>query len=209
MLAPRELPPEFLAWNHKYGAPSGHTDIPRWKRKLMSTEAIAKLRGPFAIQKNNSIRRFEYPWAFQAAELKSGLRVLELGGGLSGFQFALALNGCSVLNVDPGSESMGWPCNQESMRKLNERFGTRVELQNSTIEKAALPAASFDRAYSISVIEHLPEAAVSQAMESHSPMLEAELFLCTYDRSFFESFSVLFAPGERVRPKSKYNGADR
>lgn len=183
MLATTQLPLQFAEWNQVHGAPFGrHLALPRWKKWFLSKEAIEKLRGPFAMQINNSIRQFEYPWAFHAAGLKPGMRVLELGGGLSGFQFVLNLQGCSVVNVDPGMNSAGWPCNQESIHKLNRRFGTRVELRNTTIEKAGLADDSFDRAFSISVIEHLPEKAATDVMQQvHRCLKPGGLFVLTTD----------------------------
>ena len=83
--------------------------------------------------------------------------VLEIGGGLSGFQFVLDQHGCQVVNVDPGMAGEGWPCDQNSMAKLNQRFGSHVELRNTTVDKANLPDGSVDRVFSISVIKHLPK----------------------------------------------------
>jgi len=64
------------------------------------------------------------------------MSVLELGGGLAGFQFVLDQAGCRVVNIDPGMKSEGWPCDQQSMQTLNRRFKTSVELRNTTIENA-------------------------------------------------------------------------
>lgn len=115
--------------------------------------------GPFAIQPNNTTRRFEYPWAFHATPLDAGMRVLEIGGGLSGFQFALDRHGCAVVNIDPGLEAkgIGWRCDNASMARLNQLFGTSVELRNTVISDAQLAPESFDRAFSVSVLEHLPD----------------------------------------------------
>jgi SAM-dependent methyltransferase len=120
------------------------------------------LRGPFTIQDNNTTRRAEYPWAYFATPLEPGLQVLELGGSLAGFQFVLDRAGCRVTNVDPGNEShgRGWPVDQESIRTLNRAFGTAVQLQNCFLSEAPLQRASFDRAYSISVLEHIPVAEI-------------------------------------------------
>ncbi len=119
-----------------------------------------RLNGPFSWQVNNTTRAFEYPWAFYAAPLAPGMRALEIGGGLSGFQFVLDRAGCTVTNVVPGLEAAGtrWPCDRTSIEKINRLFGTRVELLNTSFEKVDLTKESFDRAYSISVIEHLAPA---------------------------------------------------
>jgi SAM-dependent methyltransferase len=120
------------------------------------------LRGPFSFQHNNSTRRAEYPWAYFATPLEPGLQVLELGGSLAGFQFVLDRAGCRVTNVDPGIEShgLGWPVDHDSIRTLNRAFGTAVQLHNCFLSEAPLERASFDRAYSISVLEHIPVAEI-------------------------------------------------
>ena len=159
MLAPAKIPPSFSNWNNSNGAPYGHhVKGLWWKKRLFPAEVIEKLRGPFAIQSNNETRTFEYPWAFYAADLQPRMSVLEVGGGLAGFQFVLDRYGCGVVNVDPGMFTAGCPCDNTLIEKLNRRFGTRVELRNTTIEKAGLQDEQFDRVFSISVIEHLPES---------------------------------------------------
>ncbi len=168
MLAPRLTPKPFRQWNEKQGAPFGTPVFAeRWRSRLLPDAAMLRLRGPFSIQPNNTIRRFEYPWAFHVAPVKDGMRVLEIGGGLSGFQFALARAGCHVVNVDPGlgARGVGWQCDDASMARLNRAFGTAVELRNTVVPEAGLEDASFDRAYSISVLEHLPDDEIVEAMQ--------------------------------------------
>jgi len=112
------------------------------------------------------------------------MKVLEIGGGLSGFQFVLDRAGCDVVNVDPGMEARGkgWPCDEASMRKMNAAFGTHVLLRNCTIDRASLEPASFDRAFSISVLEHLPEDERDQVMRSVFDCLKPNgLFILTVD----------------------------
>jgi SAM-dependent methyltransferase len=181
MFASLPLPEKYAQWNRAHGGPSGYP-IRRLNRWFSSTEMIARLRGPFALQPNNSIRAFEYPWAFEAGNIQSGQQLLEIGGGLGGFQFVLDQQGCQVTNVDPGMDGEGWPCNAESMKKLNARFGTQVKLINTTIAKASLPDACFDRVFSISVIEHLGEAdATSVLKQAHRCLKTDGLLILTVD----------------------------
>ncbi len=165
MLAPSSLPEKFIQWNVRHGAPFGRSSV--WKERCLPRTLYERYRGPFAIQPNNTSREFEYPWAFYAMPLKRGQRVLEIGGGLSGFQFVLAQEGCSVVNVDPGMEAKGkgWPCDVESMNKLNNLFGTSVDLRNTVLTEANLKPESFDRVFSISVLEHLPDEEIEEAIQ--------------------------------------------
>lgn len=168
MLAPRTLSADFAAWNRKHGAPFGRSlrRLARFRRWIPD-ETWERLRGPFAYQVNNNTRAFEYPWAFHAGGIERGMRVAEIGGGLSGFQFVLDRTGCTVVNVDPGlrASGVGWPCDEASMRRLNARFGTTIDLRNTTARHAGLDEGACDRVFSISVLEHLPDDDVHDAME--------------------------------------------
>src|SRR5262249_36139669 len=172
-------------WNNRHGAPFGRP-IPRkriWDF-FRPRKSVEQLRGPFSIQINNTTREFEYPWAYESAQLKPGMHVLEFGGGLSGFQFALGQIGCDVVNVDPGLEAKGrgWPCDPASMERLNDFFGTHVELRNTTIENAKLGEGTMDRAFSISVIEHLTDEDIVDAMRCvHRCLKVGGLFILTVD----------------------------
>jgi SAM-dependent methyltransferase len=185
MLAPAALPERYQKWNDRYGAPFGR---PVPKRRLIDyfspPRSPEQLQGPFSIQTNNTTREFEYPWAFESAQLKPDLRVVELGGGLSGFQFVLDQCGCYVINVDPGMEAKGrgWPCDSTSMERLNHLFQTHVELRNTTMENANLADDSADRVFSISVLEHLTESDIANAMKHiHRCLKPGGLFILTVD----------------------------
>lgn len=164
MLAKHPLPQRYIEWNRRWGAPTGKKQqlaTLRAERVLRFAEArYPRFVGPFGYQVNNETRGFEFPWAYFALDLRPGMRVLEIGGGLSGMQFVLAREGVEVVNVDPGEAATGrgWPVDEERIRHLNRAFSTDVRLINMTLEEAALPTDSFDAVYSISTIEHIPEA---------------------------------------------------
>ena len=185
MLAPAALPERYSQWNNQHGAPFGRGDPKKTMWNLFrSRRSVEELRGPFSVQINNTTREFEYPWAFEAANLSPGMHVVELGGGLSGFQFVLDSGGCHVVNVDPGMEAngRGWPCDSAAMKKLNCLFGTHVELRNTTIENAGLADDSVDRVFSISVIEHLTDQDIVGAMKNvHRCLKVGGLFILTVD----------------------------
>jgi SAM-dependent methyltransferase len=168
MLAPNQLPDQYVEWNQRYGSPFGFRTPNSFKNRLLRKSHLIDLVygwDPFAYQPNSTTRAFEYPWTFHVHSPPKG-RLLEIGGGVSGFQFVLSRIGCCVVNVDPSQEELrsAWRYGPKDFAELNKRFGTNVELRSTTIDNAGLEDNSFDGAYSISVLEHLPSSAVSTIM---------------------------------------------
>jgi len=166
MLARLHYPLRYHWFNLAWGAPNG-----RVIRGLLSREGRmepwrAKLVGCFGFQGNNTTRSFEYPWTFETVKPTPGLKVLEIGGSLSGLQFALNLAGCEVVNVDPGDEFFTglWPATTANIERLNQIFGTSVTLKPCYLADAAFPDSSFDRVVSVSVCEHVPEAPLAEML---------------------------------------------
>ncbi len=184
MLARVEMPPSFRQWNRKRGAPYGFRWVNHIPRRYWTWPFVAKMVGCFAFQENNSTRRCEFPWVFEALDIFPGASVLEIGGGLSGLQFVLSRCGCEVTNVDPGmaANGVGWPVDQESVNLLNRRFRTRVRLKNCFIQDAGLEDESFDRAFSVSAIEHIPPDDILTILEHVRRGLKpGGLFVLTVD----------------------------
>ena len=172
MLAPNEL------YKKKFHIPIEKLTVPFWgvlskKHFQWNKKWQAPFKGMFSYQGNNLIRYFEYPWAFYAIRLRKGMRVLDFGGGLGGFQFVLSKSGLEVDNVDPGvgsspakrKKGKKLEVDQKSMGRLNKEFNTHVNLYNCLIENANLPSNSYDVVYSISVMEHLTGNELRNAME--------------------------------------------
>jgi len=166
MIAPTRIPESYREWNRRHGAPFGSRcyraaqSLPRGRRFLEERlfRAAPSLAGPFAVQPNNATRAYEYPWTFEALGVEPGMRILEIGGGLSGLQFVLSRAGAEVVNVDPGMEAhgRGWPVDDASITRMNRAFGAKVHLKNTFLQNAGLEPGSFDRAVSVSTIEHIP-----------------------------------------------------
>ena len=184
MLARKNIPDKFLEWNNKYSAPFGR-ELPAWFRlNRFYPKYCLKYKGPFSLQPNNDTRIYEYPWAFFEGNLKPGMKVLEIGGGLSGFQFVLAKLGVSVTNVDPGMDARGrgWPVDEATICRLNATFGTSVNLINTFMEDANLKNNYFDIAYSISVIEHIPQTEILDVTSKIFNVLKpGGIFIATID----------------------------
>jgi SAM-dependent methyltransferase len=165
MLARRELPSEFVKWNKRWGAPMGRRLVPGLQAlsQLTGTDyQLASVFGPFAYQENSSTRIYEFPWVYQAIQPRQGLRVLEIGGGLSGLQFVVARSGSEVHNVDPFVDYGGGAYNsgpQKRHTQLNRSFKTDVKLHTSTLPDANITG-SFDVIFSVSTVEHIPQDAL-------------------------------------------------
>lgn len=102
---------------------------------------------------------FEYPWAYHAIRRRgSGLRILEVGGGLSGLQFVLAREGNHVVNVDPGQDGYGWTYQSDLHARLCRAYHAPVELFPNRIDSLAAPSRSFDVILSVSALEHFHDA---------------------------------------------------
>src|SRR5712664_13160 len=164
MLAPRNLPNQFAEWNRRWHAPSGRYDA--IAQRLGRRNFLGMFyRGHFGYQTNNSTRVYEYPWAYhQISSLGRGLRIVELGAGLSGLQLVLAREGHRVLNVDPGLEAAGvsFDLDQQLHRKLCRAFRSPVDLVSTTIGWAGIPDGSVDVLLSVSALEHFAVEALDE-----------------------------------------------
>ena len=188
MLARMRIEPRFSDWNQRWGAPfgaEGRPLDPSVYDGVLDVRASPELSrlGLFSAQPNNSTRLFEYPWAYFNGDLgQSSMKILEIGGALSGFQFVLSREGHKVDNVDPGMEDFGFRITSESLDVLNGIFKTNVRLITSTIEDAQLPEACYDRAFSLSVVEHLPPDTIKAVMDKvHYALKPGGLFVLTVD----------------------------
>lgn len=194
MLAPRRLPPEYAQWNRRHrlnlalgplGAAlrrSGAT------RLLSASPAVARECGPFLWQPNSLTRLFEYPWvADTVGGLGPALRIVEVGGGLSGMQWVLAQAGHDVVNVDPGmaAAGRGWSLPRAMHERLSAAFGAEVELREATIGDAGLPDGSVDVLLCVSTLEHMTPEDVAEfcghvprlLKDTGTAVITADLFL--------------------------------
>lgn len=168
MIARKKLIATYTQWNLDWNAPYGKEYSPKPSifttlpliTLLRNTEFVYKLKlfpqlmGMFAFEHNNSNRTFEYPWAFYVSPLNKDMRVVEIGGALSGFQFVLAKYVKEVVNIDPFDNAHTIQFYKLRHQYLNKAFNTKVKLITEKINDSHLEENSIDRAYCISVIEH-------------------------------------------------------
>ncbi len=173
MIGRRKLAPEYLEWNRRWGAPYGHRAsatrlrFSRLVRKVSKLHAD-RLLGPFAFQSNSYTRTWEYPWAYFNGMISPGLKVLDVGGGYSGFAFVLAKEGCDVAVVDPGGdiEHISWKMSRDKFAYLNRAHRTIVKLEAVRLGQLTVPLRSIDRIFCISVIEHVPDEEAQDIIRS-------------------------------------------
>ncbi len=181
MLAPKQLPMAYEEWNRDHKSPYGanwwraliesrylgrfaYPGAPgrlAWARRASLPKWVLRRIGPFGFQANSATRRFEYPWCHQVTPISRGMRVLDIGAGAAGLQFLLSLEGLEVVSVDPminPSSAVDWILDLKQLLRLNSAFGGRVTFVADYLERAELPAESFDRAFAVSVLEHLTTA---------------------------------------------------
>ncbi len=185
MLAPRTLPDRYATWNHEHLAPGG-----RRGQRLIGllgprNRFVARYLGPYAWQKNNSLRNFEYPWAYeQLAALGNRLSVVDVGAGLGGFQFSLAQAGYAVHAVDPGmaARGRGWDLDPDQHAFLSKVYDAPVTLHPTTLGGAGFMDQSVDALVSISTIEHFaPEDLAELARETRRVLRPGGHLVLTID----------------------------
>jgi 2-polyprenyl-3-methyl-5-hydroxy-6-metoxy-1,4-benzoquinol methylase len=173
MLARRDLPHEYAAWNRTWGAPYGRRSPAVVLLSSLGGRWTRHARGPFAFQGNTTTRTYEYPWAYHQLANLSASRILEIGGALSGLQFVLAKHGHEVHNVDPFLDYGKGKYDIDPVQEhavLNRTFGTDVTLHRSTLLEANL-ADKFSAAVCISTLEHLPHESIQATLTAVRSLL--------------------------------------
>lgn len=94
------------------------------------------------------------------------MRIVEIGGALSGLQFVLSAMGCEVHNVDPFLDYGSGPYKlspELELSTLNRLLHTNVTLHRSNLSCAELEG-HFDVVYSISTLEHMAPSVVEDTL---------------------------------------------
>jgi SAM-dependent methyltransferase len=101
-------------------------------------------------------RMWEYPFAILSADLRPGMRVADVGCGMTAFTIYLKDRaGCQVTGIDPDAFDSGIKYKGHGVsREFLEHTGLHVVQGN--MEALPLETESQDRVFCISVMEHVP-----------------------------------------------------
>ncbi len=170
MIARRPVPGPYREWNSRHRAPFGRIRGRGLALRLGGKRVPWLLRwyGPYSWQKNNTIRRFEYPWVFeQIQDLGRPVKLLDVGAGMAGLQFTLAQAGHDVHAVDPGmnAKGKGTALDPDFHAALGRAYKAPVTLWPMTICDAGFSDNSFDVVLSVSALEHFAPDDVDQFVE--------------------------------------------
>jgi SAM-dependent methyltransferase len=141
-----------------------HTDVNElrypWSRGLLSKPSFY------------AARMWEYPYAILAAELVPGLKVADVGCGMTAFTIFLKEHtGCDVTGIDPdvfeaGLRYKGHGVSEEFIRR------TGIKFLRGDMTEVPLESNSQDRAFSISVMEHVPADVRRRGMQELARILK-------------------------------------
>ena len=195
MIARKTLSKAHAEWNRQHKAPAGprwwyrvvHSRLRPyvWPRRMRLPSALIRSLGAFAFQANSDTRTAEYPWCWEVAGLKPGMKVVDVGAGASGLQFVMSAAGANVTSVDPlvnPSANVRWEFSESDFNRLNRVMGAKVVFVRKLLQDARLEANSVDRVFAVSVIQHIPLVHACELMAEIGRVLKpGGLFIGTVD----------------------------
>src|SRR5579862_9121767 len=121
---------------------------------------------------------WEYSRGLAYGDFRSGMRVLDFGGGATIPLFWLAKNGCEVLSLDI-DEKLTAHTNAVAKQMKWELKGSNFDLTQNDAPSDWKP---FDRIVSFCVIEHIPKVAQQKTLTRLGSLLKpGGLFELTFD----------------------------
>ena len=117
-------------------------------------------------------RLWEYPFSILAAELSPGMKVVDIGCGMTAFTIYLKEHSrCEVTGIDPDVFEAGVKYRSHG---VSQEFieGTGIKFLKGDMTELPLENDSQDRAFSISVMEHVPPDIRRQGMQEIARILK-------------------------------------
>jgi ubiquinone/menaquinone biosynthesis C-methylase UbiE len=141
-----------------------HTDVNTsrypWSVGVLSTPAFY------------AARLWEYPFAILTADLEPGMKVADIGCGMTAFTIYLKDHAkCEIVGVDPDMFESGTKYYAHGVsREFIDRTG--LEIIKGDFDKIPLPTDSQDRVFCISVMEHVPPDVRRRGMQEIARILK-------------------------------------
>src|SRR5687767_8420535 len=164
------LSPEFISINKVL-------DQLSVRFQLADHTDLNNLRYPWSVGMLNrpafyAARLWEYPYAVLAAELKSGMKVADIGCGMTAFTIYLKEHaGCAVTGVDPDVFESGIKYRAHGVsQEFIERTG--LKFLKGDMDVLPLETNSQDCVFSISVMEHVPPDVRRRGMQEIARVLK-------------------------------------
>jgi SAM-dependent methyltransferase len=129
-------------------------------------DALARILNPLSYP-----RFMEYELILDQLELSDGCRVLDIGSPKLPTLLLARNTRCELFSTDIRDYFIGSTAHFLRLAGFGKRLGNDLHLETQDARKLSYPDASFDRVFSISVIEHIPEDGDSHAMREIARVL--------------------------------------
>ncbi len=121
---------------------------------LLYTNTAATFLGRMFVPRSERTKAWENAWVIVHSGVKTGQRVLDIGGASTPFSFHLADRGCGVSVLDNDWGNCGTIYNANHAAR---RMGWKLNAVDADAgRRFPFADASFDRVFSICTIEHMP-----------------------------------------------------
>lgn len=135
-------------------------------------------------------RLWEYPFALFSAELKPGMKCLDMGCGMTAFTIYLKeIAKCDTVGIDPDFFKSGIRYKDHGGSK-EFIIKTGLKIIKGKMESIPFPSNFFDRVFCLSVIEHVPFCISKQGMQEMARVLKPNgRLIVTVDVNMFSEIS--------------------
>lgn len=117
-------------------------------------------------------RLWEYPFAIISAELRPGMVCLDVGCGATGFTpYLEEAAGCRAIGVDPDVFEEGVRVGGHGVSRAF-RVATSLDIRLGSMDALPIESETVDRAFCISVIEHVPHTVAVSGMREIARVLK-------------------------------------